>query len=398
MIEGFDKEIDSLLRRTAKGETVQQTTFDAHLDADEISLFAENALTTKARTHAAGHLAECTKCRKILSHLISFNAESESEIIHGAGAASDIIPATAAAASTPATPWYRRLFAFPQITFAMGALVLVFSGIIAFLVMQGASDTERNTAIAQREEIRETSRGGGGGGVASDGETRTVETYSTSNTSNAASVNPTSVDSNTSMNSAANSTSVNTSSTAGNVAALPGARTQPQAGTSAPVSSTKQENNTLTPAENQDALTAAPQNKPSVAANVPAPKTVDEQQRKVAKDAAEESPERKRIDLDDRNNESQVTVTGSTTSPASRSKKSAAVGKNKDSETRTVSGKTFRSVGGVWFDAAYRSQPQIMIRRGSDDYKRLDSGLRSIAESLSGTSVVVWKGKAYRIN
>src|SRR5215213_1544449 len=111
MIEGFDKEIDSLLRRTAKGESVQ--TFDAHPDADEISLFAENALTTKARSRTVEHLAECAKCRKILSHLISFNAETESETIHAGE--SNIIPIAA-----QAIPWYRRLFAFPQITFAMG--------------------------------------------------------------------------------------------------------------------------------------------------------------------------------------------------------------------------------------------------------------------------------------
>ena len=116
MIEGFDKEIDSLLRRTAKGEGVQ--TFDAHLDADEISLFAENALTAKARSRSVEHLAQCAKCRKILSNLISFNAETESETIHAGE--SDIVSVA------PVIPWYRRLFAFPQITFAMGALALVF--------------------------------------------------------------------------------------------------------------------------------------------------------------------------------------------------------------------------------------------------------------------------------
>ncbi|HEY0050519.1 MAG TPA: zf-HC2 domain-containing protein, partial [Pyrinomonadaceae bacterium] len=79
MTEEFDKEIDSLLRRAAKGESVQA--FDAHMDADEVSLFAENALTAKARARAAEHLAECAKCRKILSHLISFDAEPESETI-----------------------------------------------------------------------------------------------------------------------------------------------------------------------------------------------------------------------------------------------------------------------------------------------------------------------------
>jgi hypothetical protein len=388
----FDKEIDSLLRRTAKGESVQQTTFDAHPDADEISLFAENALTTKARARTVGHLAECAKCRKILSNLISFNAESESVTIHAAEE-SDMLPAVA---STPAIPWYRRLFAFPQVTFAMGALVLVFSGIIAFLVLQTAGDGEQGSStIARREEIRETQKGVSG--ADSDGETRTVETYSSSNSTSDANVNSNLLStSNTTMtNSAANSTSVNTGSTAGNVAS-PVTRAQPQVERNEPVGSAKQEN-TLMSANNQDALTIAPQNKPSITAGAPLPTDAAKQQKD--EEQAKESSERSRIARDGNsgNESQQVTVTGSSPSSRLAEKKSAAV-KNKAGEERAVGGKTFRNVGGIWFDAAYGSQPQIMIRRGSDDYRRLDSGLRSIAENLGGTIVVVWKGRAYRIN
>ena len=47
----FDKEIDVLLRQTTQGETVltNTNTNSEHLDADEISAFAENALPEKAR-------------------------------------------------------------------------------------------------------------------------------------------------------------------------------------------------------------------------------------------------------------------------------------------------------------------------------------------------------------
>jgi len=37
------------------------------------------------------------------------------------------------------------------------------------------------------------------------------------------------------------------------------------------------------------------------------------------------------------------------------------------------------------------------VARGSEDFAALDSRLRSIAEQLSGEVIVVWKGKAYRI-
>jgi hypothetical protein len=66
-------------------------------------------------------------------------------------------------------------------------------------------------------------------------------------------------------------------------------------------------------------------------------------------------------------------------------------------EQRSYGGRTFENRNGVWTDTAYRGQATTNVRRGSEDYKKLDSGLRSIADQLSGTIIVVWKEKAYRI-
>jgi hypothetical protein len=375
MIEGFDKEIDSLLRRTAKGESVQ--TFDAHIDADEISLFAENALAAKARTRAVSHLAECAKCRKILSNVISFNAAAESETIHAEE--SKIIPLV------PAIPWYRRLFAFPQITYAMGALVLVFSGIIALMVLQTA-DNSKNVSVAQREEIRETSKGGGG--ASSDGETTKVETYS-GNMSNATSMNSgTMSNSNVAMPTISNTANASTNTSTVDVTSS-AVRQQPQAPKNEPVETKREDSFVL---DGQNSSNTAPQNKPSITAGAPPPND-SKQPRERAKDDSEMKLSKER----DAMTESQSSMR-SAPSPKSMVKKSAGEDKNKAGEARAIGGKTFRNVGGIWFDSAYTSQQPIMIRRGSDDYKRLDSGLRSIAENLSGTIVVVWKNKAYRIN
>jgi hypothetical protein len=65
--------------------------------------------------------------------------------------------------------------------------------------------------------------------------------------------------------------------------------------------------------------------------------------------------------------------------------------------TRKVGGKTFFNRNGAWIDTAYGSQSVNLVRRGSDEFKKLDSGLRNIANELYGTVIVVWKGKAYRI-
>lgn len=72
--------------------------------------------------------------------------------------------------------------------------------------------------------------------------------------------------------------------------------------------------------------------------------------------------------------------------------------KSKNTTTTTsVGGKTFKRENNVWYDSAYRGQPTANVTRGTNEYKKLDAGLRGIAENLGGTVVVVWKAKAYRI-
>ena len=78
-----------------------------------------------------------------------------------------------------------------------------------------------------------------------------------------------------------------------------------------------------------------------------------------------------------------------------------------NTNTRTVSGKTFSRVGGVWVDSAYDRNsggtsnmmlpPTRTVRRGSNEYQKLDKQVRIIAESLDGAVVIVWKNGAYRI-
>ena len=65
--------------------------------------------------------------------------------------------------------------------------------------------------------------------------------------------------------------------------------------------------------------------------------------------------------------------------------------------TRSVGGKTFNNRNGAWYDSAYKNQATMNFRRGTDEYKKLDSGLRNIADTIGGTVVLVWKGKAYRV-
>jgi hypothetical protein len=65
--------------------------------------------------------------------------------------------------------------------------------------------------------------------------------------------------------------------------------------------------------------------------------------------------------------------------------------------TRVVGGKTFNNRDGAWYDSAYHGQATLNFQRGTGEYKKLDSGLRNIADTVGGTVVIVWKAKAFRI-
>jgi hypothetical protein len=69
-------------------------------------------------------------------------------------------------------------------------------------------------------------------------------------------------------------------------------------------------------------------------------------------------------------------------------------------ETRTVMGKRFTRGSAGWVDTEYESQGMTRLTRGSDRYRALiadEPGIGTIAERLDGVVIVVWKGRAYRI-
>jgi hypothetical protein len=64
---------------------------------------------------------------------------------------------------------------------------------------------------------------------------------------------------------------------------------------------------------------------------------------------------------------------------------------------RQAGGKTFDFRQGAWYDSEYRGQATTNVRRGTAEYRNLNSGVRSIAENVPGTVVIVTGNKAYRI-
>ena len=69
-------------------------------------------------------------------------------------------------------------------------------------------------------------------------------------------------------------------------------------------------------------------------------------------------------------------------------------------DVRSVGGHRFEKRGQVWVDVLYQSQSTINVARDSEQYRALvgdEPGIRTIAEQLSGELIVVWKSRAYRI-
>lgn len=356
----FDKEIDALLRQAAQGDDFLNENPPAHVDADEISAFAENALPQTAKMRVTGHLADCAKCRNILANVISLNAET-----------AETIPANETVEA--AIPWYKRFFAFPQLGYAMGALALVFFGVIGILVYQSVQQTA-SFDMAKVPASEPAGRGPNAEGEMPGYQDETANMSNMTTMANAnASINPQISTANTSSNfGVAQSRTFNTNAAAANTARndIP-----------------KRESSR----DNQLMFAPPPPPKPEKPAEAEVSAQLADESKEDRSTAAEKRSENRRV-----LQKAPATSSGASIAEGDNPK-AKTLRQSGETETRQISGKTFNRKDGVWYDAAYRGQSTTNVRRGTEDYRKLESGLRVIAESLDGIVVVVWKEKSYRI-
>lgn len=380
----FDNEMDTLLRQTARsGRVVSTEDFDSHPDADEISMFAENALPEKARARAMKHLAECNNCRNILSNVILLNAETENEaasfINENVGKEKETDAPTAAV-----IPWHKRLFSFPQLAYAMGALALVFSGAVGFLIYQTAN---RNAGFEMAKSSPMTANANASSQTAADNEFgESSANLMSANTSIAA-------------NSATNADAGIMETTNANSSSPDAPPTKNPSDKESGRSESKDENE-RSPAENKPKSVVNPtpvDNKNKETDFVLDGADSDDSVMRDAEPPAASAP-RKPIT---RRSGSEPKKKSDKTSAEEEQTKLAG-----NAETRRqIGGKTFNRVGGVWIDSDYSQKPGAnmalpptkTVRRGTGEYLKLDKNIRIIAESLEGTVIVVSNSKAYRI-
>ena len=378
----FDKDIDVLLRQARKGEAVFTATTpqSAHLDADEISAFAENALPEKAKQIYTAHLADCDSCRKSLSNLILLNPENAAEIVRS----------TEKIVSAPPTiPWYRKLFALPNLAYTLGALVVLFGGFIGFMVLQNLNNSQTSEVAKISEKGVEQ--------MPSESVAATPELSSSVNANMAVNSNTAAIYSSNSMISNAPMNS--------NMSVAPN---KPAPSLAEPKKDEPRSESDLA-AVNKEGNnfsvdgTAKNQTNQSFAEGVTAgrgnQRTQDDPRDKNSTSQIPVSPNssinnRQVSELPANGRRSAELQTSPEAKPESnKAKTSDAIEK----EATTIGGKTFNRRNNVWYDAGYNQQSTINITRGTEKYKKLDKGLRSIVENLGGTVVIVWKEKAYRI-
>jgi len=373
----FDKEIDAIMRQA------RMLTADApsekHVDADAIAAFAENALPQKAKLLYMEHFADCDRCRKMLSNAVAMNADDERS-------APAIVPATVVQA---VAPWYAGLFGMRNLAFGMGALVLIFSGVLGYLVLQNRDSG--SATVSQAIEPATLSEPAFGGLSAANANTA-VPAASPSNA--AVAENP--VSTNNAANNAAN---VASPATPGMVS-----KTEADGAKLAAVADDKDASvrKEFAPARDRPEAPAAPPPPPITGQTAT---VTGEQEKKVTAARSDEITALEKAKLDygeDRSRSRDIPAPASKAGP-SRSgplQNQANQVQNRNFEmpvTRAVAGKTFSNRDGAWYDSTYRGQATVHYRRGTDEYKKLDSGLRRIADNVNGTVVIVWKGKAYRI-
>ena len=362
----FDKEMDAILRKARGGSGVSVTT--AHLDADTIATFVENALPDAARSVSIGHFADCDSCRKQLSQTISLNETAASTADVGAA---DLV---GVAATEPS--WISRLFRTPNLAFAMGALVLGFSGVIGYLALQsGGSANDTVSQVANKSMP-----------------SAATAPQSTAN------VTP-------------DSTASGTATT--NSTVIPGVISTPpvivsESKPAKPANESRAETGEMTGGVPADTIA------PAQPATVAPPATTRDEKAEVStdgstaaiakrKDQDKEVASIKSDNYDDRgrNGSPKLAAKKPETGPSRQSGNVQSQQNNMIYETRvptrSVGGRTFENRNGVWTDSAYRNQATTVYRRNLNEYKKLDGGIRSIADKLGGTVIIMSGQRAYRI-
>ena len=336
-------------------------------------------------------MADCERCRTVLSNLVALNSETVDEVAAAA-------PVTASKVVTPTEiPWYQKLFAPRNLAFGMGALALIFAVGIVFVVVQNVTNS------GQQEMAKSTNQDTFTENDKADSELLPNDDGGSDLNTNSSSrlEDQLKLDEPISQNDAKEKVTNGTSAPTDRVAE----KVEP--------ASPKQEADLKQPlAKSAPKLEARKSDKENESDGVRNKVSRRDADKAVALDSVEisETKDDSFNDLEEKpaaspKKPSPITTRGRSTKAKKRSTRKAreespgsrTLGANKPFASKRVNGKNFVKKNNVWIDSAYKGNRTTNIKRNTKDFGKLDSGLRSIANNLSGTVIVVWKKKAYKI-
>jgi hypothetical protein len=443
----FDKEIDSLLRRESarRGRTAFAAPATPHLDADEQSAYAENALPAAARAHYAAHLADCDDCRRDVTRLAL-----------AAGMPAQLEPRETATGQAVSTNlgWRERLgalFAPRALRYVAPALALLLVGAVSLIVLtrkparEDVSVARRNATETQRAQPTQTEahHAPQNDDAAAAATTPAVEGAPVAPNQNApqsreeiAANNPRGVIEQPLVTAPLNETAAPPppAPASGAAASAPSVTEFPMpAATPAPASdasriTSEQQEAKVKSGERTSELRKLEQrpgsfenrqyeNRPREQISGPHRSGNNEQARNARVGNADNTQDR--ADKKDENLGATTTAAppsaaataarrsarreadrGGAEKRAAEDSERSEDGRKMSAETRNVAGRKFRRQGDAWVDTAYQAgQSYTVVRRNSEQFRALvadEPELRRIAGALGGDVTVVWKGRAYR--
>jgi len=385
MKQETNNEMDLLLRRLSRRQGVPVSDVDEdHLDADELNSYAENALPAAARERYTEHLAECSSCRELVVQL------------------SGSVPVVAAKETlTTAPSAFRKFLAnllSPMVLrYAVPALGVIIVAGIGLIVLRSSNKAERYVAQSEpaaTQPAPAVSQTPDSQAQFYDSAPRTAPKESAGKP----------VTGGEKQEDGKTTSPVHTEPPA---PATASDRVEPQANAAAAPIAAAQQVASASPAPPSAPKAVETTDEVRVEVEGRKPQVRGASSNEVARsrnyEAAKDAEKQKRADEETKKTAlapSAQTKSGSQTSGGAFGVAEADRDKG-DGVMRSVGGRRFRKQDGMWVDTAYASGSAIVnVARGSEQYRALiadEPTIKTIADQLEGTIIVVWKSRTYRI-
>jgi len=402
MKQETNNEMDLLLRRLGRRAVLSAPQAGDHLDADELSAYAENVLPAAARTRYTEHLAECGRCRELVVQL-------------SAAAGVVVAAETVKVAETSALKKFLASLLSPMVLrYAAPALGLIVVAVIGVVVLR------RNSAERFVAQVQPSSPAPASASPNQQTETHTFGYYdkrSIDSSREARAGKP-------AEDNKSGEVAVPNSPPSVTVTAVPSPERTSQkteqvaTANEPPVPAKAAPKPGSVPEDAQQQVVVVEQPKGTVSSATPAAQSSADrdfrgrrQDRDESDSAAEREARAKRAPAAPAAARSAggIAKLGEANvdkvQKAESKEKDDSVKKNESakdsaSETRSAGGRRFRKERGIWIDTAYNSESTTNLTRGSEQFRALvadEPTIKTIADQLDGEFVVVWKGRAYRI-